>query len=160
MACAALRVCRENERLHELGVDWFLKDKFTSVNSFRFRFSLTRLLFIRSRASQVIFTTNKDQKFADVDLSQFQLVNKAHNIYFEDEKAERAYASLLEFRCKVCKMDFPAWKELDAHLRREHELFVCDLCADTLKIFSHERKYYTRKDLARHRKVGDPDDTR
>lgn len=117
-------------------------------------------------------------------MSKFRLVNKAHNIYFENENAERAYAALLEFRCKVCKKDFSSWKELDTHLRREHELFVCELCtgkcaaiskrcaimteflsihkffADNLKVFSYERKYYTRKDLARHRKTGDPDDTR
>lgn len=36
---------------------------------------------------------------------------------------------------------------------------MCDLCTDNLKIFSNERKYYTRKELARHRKTGDPDET-
>ena len=42
--------------------------------------------------------------------------------------------------------------------RKEHELFICDLCLANLKVFSHERKYYTRKDLVRHRKSGDPDE--
>ena len=55
--------------------------------------------------------------------------------------------------------EFKTLKDLDAHLRREHELFLCDLCVENLKIFSKERKYYTRKDLVRHRKTGDPDDT-
>lgn len=44
-------------------------------------------------------------------------------------------------------------------LRKEHELFMCDLCVENLRVFSHERKYYTRKELARHRKTGDPDET-
>ena len=36
---------------------------------------------------------------------------------------------------------------------------MCDLCVENLRVFSHERKYYTRKELARHRKTGDPDET-
>lgn len=31
--------------------------------------------------------------------------------------------------------------------------------APSLQIFTHERKWYSRKDLARHRMQGDPDDT-
>lgn len=49
--------------------------------------------------------------------------------------------------------------ELETHLRKEHEKYFCDLCRDNLKAFSHERKYYTRSELARHRKKGDPDET-
>ena len=106
-----------------------------------------------------MFTSNREQKFADIDMSKYKLVNKAHQIYFETEAAELAYSSLLGNRCKVCKRDFQSWRELDAHLRKRHELFVCELCVDNLKVFSHERKYYSRRDLARHRKAGDIDDT-
>lgn len=44
-------------------------------------------------------------------------------------------------------------------MRKQHELFTCKLCSKHLKIFSYERKWYTRKELARHRTQGDPDDT-
>ncbi|XP_074179272.1 E3 ubiquitin-protein ligase ZNF598 isoform X4 [Rhinolophus sinicus] len=44
-------------------------------------------------------------------------------------------------------------------MRKQHELFCCKLCLKHLKIFTHERKWYSRKDLARHRMQGDPDDT-
>ena len=53
---------------------------------------------------------------------------------------------------------FVLLKDLDSHLRKTHELFLCDLCVEHLRILSHERKYYTRKELSRHRKIGDPDD--
>ncbi|KAG8145353.1 hypothetical protein E2320_011905 [Naja naja] len=44
-------------------------------------------------------------------------------------------------------------------MRKQHELFCCKLCLKHLKIFTYERKWYSRKDLARHRIHGDPDDT-
>ncbi|XP_069762649.1 E3 ubiquitin-protein ligase ZNF598 isoform X2 [Narcine bancroftii] len=44
-------------------------------------------------------------------------------------------------------------------MRKQHEMFSCKLCARHLQIFSYERKWYSRKDLARHRIHGDPDDT-
>ncbi|CAG0891298.1 unnamed protein product [Darwinula stevensoni] len=100
---------------------------------------------------------------------------------------------------------FRSFKELRNHVRKEHELFYCDLCVDNVKngaewhllepkgeagsaqkqsgehrlpsvgfepgppacsrrpavalrIFTFERKGYSRSDLARHRRTGDPDD--
>ncbi|XP_017366528.1 E3 ubiquitin-protein ligase ZNF598 isoform X3 [Cebus imitator] len=44
-------------------------------------------------------------------------------------------------------------------MRKQHELFCCRLCLQHLQIFTYERKWYSRKDLARHRMQGDPDDT-
>lgn len=88
------------------------------------------------------------------------LSDNEHLIYFENETAERAFKSLLEHRCKVCKSrDLKTLKELDIHLRKDHELHLCDLCVENLRVFSHERKYYSRKDLIQHRKYGDPDDS-
>ena len=40
-----------------------------------------------------------------------------------------------------------------------HEKFYCGLCVTHLRKFSSERKAYTRQQLARHRRVGDADDT-
>ena len=88
------------------------------------------------------------------------LLDGEHLIYFENEAAERAFKSLLEHRCKVCKSkDLKTLKDLDIHLRKDHELHLCDLCVENLRVFSHERKYYSRKDLIQHRKYGDPEDS-
>ncbi|KAI1293597.1 putative E3 ubiquitin-protein ligase [Halotydeus destructor] len=113
----------------------------------------------RQDIPKVIFTPNKSLKFAAIDMNKFTVVNKAHQIHFESESAERAYSTLLEHRCKLCRKESGSLKELDTHLRREHELYLCELCTDNLKVFTHERKYYNRKDLARHRRNGDPEDT-
>ena len=88
------------------------------------------------------------------------LSDSEHLIYFENEYAEKAFKHLLEHRCNVCKSkDWKTLKELDVHLRKDHELHLCDLCVENLRVFSHERKYYSRKDLIQHRKYGDPDDS-
>ena len=38
-------------------------------------------------------------------------------------------------------------------------MYFCDLCVTNLKVFTHERKFYNRKNLVEHRRNGDPDDT-
>lgn len=52
---------------------------------------------------------------------------------------------------------FETGAALKNHLRKEHELFYCDICTEHLKIFSFERRAYTREQLAQHRRKGDPD---
>lgn len=132
-----------------------------------------------------MFTSRRDQKYASFNFDQsVSRFNREYLIYFENEAAERMFNSLLLHPCRVCQtrarrdpgggtvlsspsssslssntVEFKNLKDLDAHLRREHELFLCDLCTENLKVFSKERKYYSRKDLVRHRKTGDPEDT-
>ena len=57
------------------------------------------------------------------------------------------------------KVVFKTFRQLDQHIRREHEKYYCDLCVTNLRVFTHERKFYNRKDLVEHRRKGDPDDT-
>ena len=37
-------------------------------------------------------------------------------------------------------------------------MFYCEICTENLKIFSAERRAYTRSELATHRRVGDAND--
>ncbi|KFU83857.1 Zinc finger protein 598, partial [Chaetura pelagica] len=68
---------------------------------------------------------------------------------------------LLQHECPLCPdaKPFNTFADLEQHMRKRHELFCCKLCVKHLKIFTYERKWYSRKDLARHRIHGDPDDT-
>lgn len=122
-----------------------------------------------------MFTSNRDQKYSSINFNQIKLMSSKYQIYFENEAAEKIFNNLLMHPCRICKnnppdhhpdpaafqrsIEFKSLKDLDAHLRREHELFLCDLCVENLKVFSNERKYYTRKDLVRHKRTGDPEDT-
>ncbi|GBM11822.1 E3 ubiquitin-protein ligase ZNF598 [Araneus ventricosus] len=111
----------------------------------------------RSDMPVVIFTKER-QIFTDVS-QKFNLCIKKYQIVFEDESVADAFDALLENRCKHCDQVFPTFEKLKEHVRRKHELHYCELCTDNLKIFTFERKCYTRKDLARHKRVGDPDET-
>ncbi|XP_040539887.1 E3 ubiquitin-protein ligase ZNF598 isoform X3 [Gallus gallus] len=98
--------------------------------------------------------------FSTIALSKLQH-EKKYDIYFMDGEVYALYRKLLQHECFLCPdlKPFNTFADLEQHMRKQHELFCCKLCVKHLKIFTYERKWYTRKDLARHRIHGDPDDT-
>ncbi|XP_030432574.1 E3 ubiquitin-protein ligase ZNF598 isoform X2 [Gopherus evgoodei] len=98
--------------------------------------------------------------FSTIPINQLQH-EKKYDIYFADGKVFALYRKLLQHECPLCPdvRPFNTIVDLEQHMRKQHELFCCKLCVKHLKIFTHERKWYSRKDLARHRIHGDPDDT-
>ncbi|CAK6963354.1 E3 ubiquitin-protein ligase ZNF598 isoform X2 [Scomber scombrus] len=113
----------------------------------------------REELDKVVFV-KKPKAFLSLPYQQFPC-EKKHDIYFGDEQIYAQYRHLLLPECLRCSEPkvFSKFEELEYHMRKQHELFCCKLCTKHLKIFSHERKWYTRKELARHRAHGDPDDT-
>ncbi|XP_023149043.1 E3 ubiquitin-protein ligase ZNF598 isoform X1 [Amphiprion ocellaris] len=113
----------------------------------------------REELDKVVFV-KKLEAFQTLPYQQFPC-EKKHDIYFGDEKIYAQYRHLLLATCPRCAEPkvFSKFEELEQHMRKQHELFCCKLCTKHLKIFSHERKWYNRKELARHRAHGDPDDT-
>lgn len=81
---------------------------------------------------------------------------KKFRIAFATESIQRAFYRLLENRCPRCKRTFNTFQHLKDHVRRDHELFYCEICSENLKIFCSERRCYTRQELGQHRRVGDP----
>ncbi|GFS19655.1 E3 ubiquitin-protein ligase ZNF598 [Elysia marginata] len=112
----------------------------------------------RAVSPQVAFVYHK-QPFQNINLRDC-IPNRKYKIFFEDEEVEDSYLDLLEYRCKLCpkRGAEKSFALLQTHMRREHQLFACDLCTSHLKIFPFERKFYNRKNLATHRRVGDADD--
>ncbi|XP_054698573.1 E3 ubiquitin-protein ligase ZNF598 isoform X3 [Grus americana] len=98
--------------------------------------------------------------FSTIALNQLQH-EKKYDIYFTDGDVYALYRKLLQHECSLCPdaKPFNTFADLEQHMRKQHELFCCKLCVKHLKIFTYERKWYSRKDLARHRIHGDPDDT-
>ncbi|XP_037112541.1 E3 ubiquitin-protein ligase ZNF598 [Syngnathus acus] len=113
----------------------------------------------REELDKVVFVKSPEA-FSSLPHQQFPC-DKKHDIYFGDEKIYAQYRHLLLAQCPCCAEAkiFSKFVELEQHMRKQHELFCCKLCTKHLKIFSHERKWYNRKELARHRAHGDPDDT-
>ncbi|XP_058830095.1 E3 ubiquitin-protein ligase ZNF598 [Topomyia yanbarensis] len=86
------------------------------------------------------------------------LYDKKYRICFTDGDVQVAFFELLDNRCPRCdEKNFPKFDMLREHVRKAHELFYCDICTEHLKIFSSERRCYSRQDLAIHRRIGDPD---
>ncbi|ELW67809.1 Zinc finger protein 598 [Tupaia chinensis] len=113
----------------------------------------------REELRQVVFG-KKLPAFASIPIQQLQH-EKRYDIYFTDGTVFALYRQLLQHECPQCPElpPFSLFGDLEQHMRRRHELFCCKLCLEHLKIFTYERKWYSRKDLARHRMQGDPDDT-
>ncbi|XP_064317445.1 E3 ubiquitin-protein ligase ZNF598 isoform X1 [Phalacrocorax carbo] len=113
----------------------------------------------REELGQVVFG-RKLTSFSTIALNQLQH-EKKYDIYFTDGDVYAMYRKLLQHECSLCPdaKPFNTFADLEQHMRKQHELFCCKLCVKHLKIFTYERKWYSRKDLARHRIHGDPDDT-
>lgn len=113
----------------------------------------------REELDKVVFV-KKLEAFSSLSFQNFPRDAK-QDIYFKDERIHAQYRHLLFPECIHCPEPkvFSRFEELEQHMRKQHELFSCKLCSKHLKIFSYERKWYTRKELARHRTQGDPDDT-
>lgn len=85
-------------------------------------------------------------------------------ILFASPSIQAAYYELLSHDCPLCstnhrRFSFKNFQKLKEHMRKDHELYYCDLCVDNLNIFTFERKCYNRTELAQHRRKGDVDNT-
>ncbi|XP_043668004.1 E3 ubiquitin-protein ligase ZNF598 isoform X2 [Vespula pensylvanica] len=88
------------------------------------------------------------------------LLDTRYDIYFDTVDIQEKFYELLADVCTICeeKKVFSNFQSLKDHMRHQHELHYCDLCVENLKIFSCERRCYTRSELAQHRRKGDIDD--
>ncbi|KAJ8953918.1 hypothetical protein NQ318_019158 [Aromia moschata] len=119
----------------------------------------------RQDMPKVIFT-KKIEPFSMLfpRFERSNLQDRKFGLFFCTSEIQKAYYKLLEHRCQICeetdrKWPFKTFQQLKDHMRREHELFFCDICVENLKIFSFERRCYTRQELGHHRRKGDPDNT-
>jgi E3 ubiquitin-protein ligase ZNF598 len=109
--------------------------------------------------------------------SSSQIDPKEIGIYFQEEFIKNEYLELLANKCDICikrseqptaalqansnsnvSYEFNNFKDLESHMRKAHSKFYCELCLENVKLFSHERKYYNREELAIHKRRGDKDD--
>ena len=85
---------------------------------------------------QVVHTADR-KKFEDVHNNVLNMDRRSRTC-FETEEIESDFHRLLEHRCPVCDGEewrvFRQFKQLDQHVRREHEQFYCELCVTHLKV--------------------------
>ncbi|KAL7049251.1 hypothetical protein ACKWTF_003642 [Chironomus riparius] len=113
----------------------------------------------RQDLPRVIFTKTIDLFLTLDKTTRSGLFEKKFRIVFADLEIQKAFYHLLEHRCPRCEDSnlFVDFYKLKEHVRKVHEQFYCEICTENLKVFSSERRCYTRQEIAQHRRVGDPD---
>jgi hypothetical protein len=122
----------------------------------------TYCVLCRADCKDVIFTKDARTPFNDISVKNKPYDSKL-NVYFGSAEVLKEVKAMFLFPCQVCSqgkaggepVNFDGVKALKEHLKKEHELFLCELCLAHLKIFPREQKLYSRNDLARHRRFGD-----
>eukprot|EP00127_Corallochytrium_limacisporum_P001916 Clim_evm71s88 gene=Clim_evmTU71s88 len=123
----------------------------------------------RTDCPEVAYTSQWDViKDFDTDFGNSKLKNSYFHdsrlgIWYQNKSLRNECEANFDFVCTKCQESNNAvicstLQDLKKHLNREHELFLCDLCVGHIKIFPCEYRYYSKQDLTRHRKKGDPDD--
>lgn len=107
-----------------------------------------------------VFHTESRVQYADV-ADKIYPMDKRYRICFENDKVQEAYELRLQHGCPLCqeREPFRNFKQLQQHIKRDHDMYYCELCVDNLTIFTHERKLYNRDDLATHKQTGDTDNS-
>lgn len=108
----------------------------------------------RHDCDEVIFTKDASTPFSAIP-TEGKPFDKKLKIHFASTEVYREVQRLFQFTCQICKENFKNMRALKDHLKKEHEMFLCELCFSHTKLFLGEQKLYTRKDLAKHRMFGD-----
>lgn len=87
-------------------------------------------------------------------------LDKKLGLCYTSKEARTKVKELLQHKCVKCPDRPPesSFDQLREHMKKEHNLFYCNICIQHHRKFSHEWKVYNRPDLATHRRIGDSDD--
>ncbi len=108
---------------------------------------MTRMRVLCSQKECAVCRQDMPQVFFSSKLCNYkeladQIMTKdaRFQICFESDSLKRQYDDLLAHRCLMCEKEHPVtfrtFKQLDTHMKREHERFYCDLCVAQLKVYS------------------------
>ncbi|EDV37784.1 uncharacterized protein Dana_GF13628 [Drosophila ananassae] len=108
--------------------------------------------------SKVLFTLEK-LPYRELEASnRSDYYSKKYRIGFCTAEIRQKFFQLLDHPCPKCDVPpYRTFQGLRNHVRSEHGLHYCDLCVETLKIFTFERRCYTQSELQLHNTKGDPD---
>ncbi len=110
--------------------------------------------FCKAKIDRLIFTTSPTKNFADFEPSDIPYSDRKLPISFESKEALEETVLLLRYNCPDanCEVACTGWRDFKAHVRREHDRLVCQLCITNKKIFAHEHTLHTAQSLAAHEK--------
>ncbi|KAH8261462.1 hypothetical protein KR044_009577 [Drosophila immigrans] len=110
--------------------------------------------------SKVLFTLEK-LPYRELEAgNRSDFYSKKYRIGFCSADIQQKFYQLLDHPCPKCDVQpYRTFQALRNHVLREHNNHFCDLCVETLKIFTFERRCYTQGELVVHNAKGDPDNT-
>lgn len=114
-------------------------------------------LICRTPGDNVIISEEIDRDYTSFKAEQLTLYNDKFKIYFTSEQAEKDCLDLLELKChyKDCGINFATFKELQEHIKQEHNKYFCLICYNNKKAFISELALYHYKSLQTHQTIGD-----
>lgn len=112
---------------------------------------------------------HRDERLTRQDLIQWEKLDqhvkegrvwkdKQTNVYFSDHEHFKATQRISKPVCLICNQNktFQHKNQLEAHLKKEHKKFFCELCLEGRQCFLGEQKLYTAQELRRHIDRGEP----
>ncbi|KAG2173504.1 hypothetical protein INT44_007095 [Umbelopsis vinacea] len=114
--------------------------------------------YCKTEQKKVVFTKDPVKLFQDYTKADTPLIDKHLNIRFEDQQIFQDSMILLQFNCPEPSCEVACaggWPELKRHVKKEHDLLLCDLCTRFKKIFTHEHTLFSSTQLTKHYKFGD-----
>ncbi|KAL0091506.1 hypothetical protein J3Q64DRAFT_1830903 [Phycomyces blakesleeanus] len=121
-------------------------------------YKMRQCAYCKAEQKTVIFTKDPEKPFEAYTREDTPFFDKKLGGRFEDQQTYQDTSLLLQYNCPEpdCKVACEnGWGELKKHVKKAHELQLCDLCTRNKKIFSHEHTLYTYSQLQKHHKQGD-----
>lgn len=115
-------------------------------------------LVCRTENESLIFSEQIDKNFAEFQEKHFTDVDEKLKIKFTAQYVYRDTIGLLENNCSICHSTFSNFKELNEHIKSEHNKYYCVICSKNKKAFISELGTFTYKQLQKHLSEGNGKD--
>ncbi|KAI9477923.1 MAG: hypothetical protein EXX96DRAFT_636421, partial [Benjaminiella poitrasii] len=111
--------------------------------------------YCKIEQKSVIFTSDAEKPFASFLPDDTPFTDKRLAIRFESQAIYKEAMHMLQYNCPQCGESSDDWFQLKLHVRKTHNLNICDLCSRHKKVFPFEHVLYTASNLAIHSHEGD-----
>ncbi|KAI9280485.1 hypothetical protein BY458DRAFT_430813 [Sporodiniella umbellata] len=113
--------------------------------------------YCKAEETTAIFTNKAEKAFSEFTEDDTPFADKKLSIKFETSDMHKDAMNIMKYNCpaKGCTECCNDWTELKLHVRKEHDLNLCDLCIAHKKAFPSEHILYTNNQLTEHHSKGD-----